>query len=240
MAAQDGKQVSVLFMFGEEKIQTCVDFGSNINDLLEAFGKVFEVSTSDLTLQSYDNEWEEWVNLPQSFTASTRIKIKVVSKVPGKPRINSNSKNCGFKQVTLKASANTGILELNKEKIVNESKPYEIYLYPNPHTTRLQFYNDVTPILYDESFKDFSSTERFQNYLITERRWRFDIESKTNSLTAKVTDITTNSTNQSNGTAYNIQRLQKVPLDVSSEDVSRGERALSALEAMKNTCEDLS
>ena len=40
MAAQDGKQVSVLFMFGEEKIQTCVDFGSNINDLLEAFGKV--------------------------------------------------------------------------------------------------------------------------------------------------------------------------------------------------------
>lgn len=240
MAAHDGKHVSVLFMFGEEKIQTCVDFGSNINDLLEAFGKVFEVSTSDLTLQSYDNEWEEWVNLPQSFTASTRIKIKVVSKVPAKPSINSNSKNCGFKQVTLKASANTGILELNKEKIVNESKPYEIYLYPNPHTTRLQFYNDVTPILYDESFKDFSSTERFQNYLITERRWRFDIESKTNSLTAKVTDITTNSTNQSNGTAYNIQRLQKVPLDVSSEDVSRGERALSALEAMKNTCEDLS
>ena len=235
MAAQDGKQVSVLFMFGEEKIQTCVDFGSNINDLLEAFGKVFEVSTSDLTLQSYDNEWEEWVNLPQSFTASTRIKIKVVSKVPAKPSINSNSKNCGFKQVTLKASANTGILELNKEKIVNESKPYEIYLYPNPHTTRLQIYNDVTPILYD-----FSSTERFQNYLITERRWRFDTESKTNSLTAKVTDITTNSTNQSNGTAHNIQRLQKVPLDVSSEDVSRGERALSALEAMKNTCEDLS
>jgi len=121
MAAQDGKQVSVLFMFGEEKIQTCVDFGSNINDLLEAFGKVFEVSTSDLTLQSYDNEWEEWVNLPQSFTASTRIKIKVVSKVPAKPSINSNSKNCGFKQVTLKASANTGILELNKETIVNES-----------------------------------------------------------------------------------------------------------------------
>ena len=139
--------------------------------------KSFEVSTSDLTLQSYDNEWEEWVNLPQSFTASTRIKIKVVSKVPAKPSINSNSKNCGFKQVTLKASANTGILELNKEEIVNESKPYEIYLYPNPHTTRLQFYNDVTPILYDESFKDFSSTERFQNYLITERRWRFDIES---------------------------------------------------------------
>ena len=65
MAAHDGKHVSVLFMFGEEKIQTCVDFGSNINDLLEAFGKVFEVSTSDLTLQSYDNEWEEWVNLPQ-------------------------------------------------------------------------------------------------------------------------------------------------------------------------------
>ena len=162
-------------MFGEEKIQTCVDFGSNINDLLEAVGKVFEVSTGDLTLQSYDNEWEEWVNLPQSFTASTRIKIKVVSKVPAKPSINSNSKNCGFKQVTLKASANTGILELNKEKIVNESKPYEIYLYPNPHTTRLQIYNDVTPILYD-----FSSTERFQNYLITERRWRFDIESKTN------------------------------------------------------------
>ena len=239
MAAQDGKQVSVLFMFGEEKTQTCVDFGSNINDLLEAFGKVFEVSTSDLTLQSYHNEWEEWVNLPQSFTASTRIKIKVVSKVPAKPSTNSNSKNCGFKQVTLKASANTGILELNKEKIVNESKPYEIYLYPNPHTTRPLFYNDVTPILYDESFKDFSSTERFQNYLITERRWRFDIESKTNSLTAKVTDMTTNSTNQSNGTAYNIQR-QKVPLDVSSEDVSRGGRALSALEAMKNTCEDLS
>ena len=129
MAAQDGKQVSVLFMFGEEKIQTCVDFGSNINDLLEAFGKVFEVSTSDITLQSYDNEWEEWVNLPQSFTASTRIKIKVVSKVPAKPSINSNSKNCGFKQVTLKASANTGILELNKEKIVNESKPYVIYVY---------------------------------------------------------------------------------------------------------------
>ena len=242
MAALDEQDVPVLFMLAEEKIQTNVKFGSDINDLLEIAGNVFKVSTSSLTLQSYDNEWEEWVNLSSSFTATTRIKLKVVCKfqLSNKSSLSTDSKNCGFKQVTLKASADTGILMLNKDEIAREVQPYEMYLCPNPHTERLQFYNNVTPVLYNESFKDFSLMERFQNYLITERRFRFETESKINSITEKVADITTNSTNQSNGTAYNIQRLQKVPLDVSSNDVSRGERALSALQSMTNTCEDLS
>jgi len=242
MAALDEQDVPVLLMIAEEKNQTNVKFGSDINDLLEIAGKVFEVSTSSLTLQSYDNEWEEWVNLPPSFTATTRIKLKVVCKfeLTNKSSLNSDSKNSGLKQFTLKASTDTGTLMLNKEEIAKETQPYEIYLYPNPHSERLQFYNNVTPVIFNESFKDFSSKERFQNYLITERRWRFEIESKINSITEKVAHISTNSTNQSNGTAYNIQRLQKIPLDVNSNDVSRGKRALSALESMKNTCEDLS
>ena len=51
--------VSVLFMFGEEKIKANINFGASRSDLIEAFKKAFQISTTnDLILQQYDNEWE--------------------------------------------------------------------------------------------------------------------------------------------------------------------------------------
>ena len=51
--------VSVLFMFGEEKIKANINFGASRSDLIEALKKAFHISTTnDLILQQYDNEWE--------------------------------------------------------------------------------------------------------------------------------------------------------------------------------------
>ena len=64
-------------MFEEDKIKANVNFGASRSDLIEAFKKAFQISsTNDLILQHYDNEWEEWINLPDDFTASTKIKCK--------------------------------------------------------------------------------------------------------------------------------------------------------------------
>ena len=49
--------VSVLFMFGEEKIKANINFGASRSDLIEAFKKAFQTSiTNDLILQHYDDE----------------------------------------------------------------------------------------------------------------------------------------------------------------------------------------
>ena len=111
---------------------------------------------------------------------------------------------------------------------------------PNPHSARLQYYNyDVVSVLYTECFTDFSSKERFQHYLIAERRWRFEIESDINSLASKLDEIKSNSANSDSGHSYNIQRLQSIPHDSNSEDVFRCERAIGALEKMMNSSQDI-
>ena len=79
-ALEEELPVSVLFMFGKEKIKANVNFGASRSNLIEAFKKTFQISTTnDLILQHYDNEWEEWINLPEDFTGSTEIKLKVIS-----------------------------------------------------------------------------------------------------------------------------------------------------------------
>ena len=58
-ALEEELPVSVLFMFGEEKIKANIKFGASRSDLIEAFKKAFQISTTnDLILQQYDNEWE--------------------------------------------------------------------------------------------------------------------------------------------------------------------------------------
>ena len=75
-ALEEELPVSVLFMFDEEKIKANVNIGASRSNLIEGFKKAFHISTSnDLILQHYDNEWEEWINLPDDFTASTKIKL---------------------------------------------------------------------------------------------------------------------------------------------------------------------
>ena len=66
----------------------------------------------------------------------------------------------------------------------------------------IQYYNDVVSVLSTECFTDFSSTERFQHYLIAERSWRFEIESVLNSLASKVDEIKSNSANSDSGHSY--------------------------------------
>ena len=58
-ALEEELPVPVLFMFGEEKIKANINFGASRSDLIEAFKKAFQISTTnDLILQQYDNEWE--------------------------------------------------------------------------------------------------------------------------------------------------------------------------------------
>lgn len=76
-ALEEELPVPVLFMFGEEKIKANITVGASRSDLIEAFKKAFQITiTNDLILQHYDNEWEEWINLPDDFTALTKIKLK--------------------------------------------------------------------------------------------------------------------------------------------------------------------
>ena len=103
-ALEEELPISVLFMFGEEKIKANINFGASRSDLIEAF----QISTTnDLILQHYDDEWEEWINLPDEFTASTKIKLKFISKpsVPVQLNLNLETKSHSSKQATLKASS---------------------------------------------------------------------------------------------------------------------------------------
>ena len=88
-------------------------------------------------------------------------------------------------------------------------------------------------------FYSFCSKERFQHYLIAERRWKFEIQSDINSLASKVDEIKSNSANSDSGHSYDIQRLQSIPHDANSEDVFRCERAIGALEKMMNSSQDI-
>ena len=127
----------------------------------------------------------------------------------------------------------------DKTNQIKEVQPFESYLIPNPHSALLQYYNDVVSVLYTECFTDFCSKERFQHYLIAERRWKFEIESDINSLASKVDEIKGNSANSDSGHSYDIQRLQSIPHDANSEDVFRCERAIGALEKMMNSSQDI-
>ena len=131
------------------------------------------------------------------------------------------------------------MLVVDKTNQIKEVQPFESYLIPNPHSARLKYYNDVVSVWYTECFTDFSSKERFQHYLIAERRRRFEIESDINSLASKLDEIKSNSANSDSGHSYNIQRLQSIPHDTNSEDVFRCERAIGALEKMMNSSQDI-
>ena len=131
------------------------------------------------------------------------------------------------------------MLVVDKTNQIKEVQPFESYLIPNPHSARLQNYNDVVSVLYTECFTDFSSKERFEHYLIAERRWRFEIETDTNSLASKLDEIKSNSANSDSCHSCNIQRLQSIPHDTNSEDVFPCERAIGALEKMMNSSQDI-
>ena len=131
------------------------------------------------------------------------------------------------------------MLVVDKTNQIKEVQPFESYLILNPHSARLQYHNDVVSVSYTECFTDFSSKERFQRYLIAERRWRFEIESDINSLASKVDEIKSNSANSDSGHSYDIQRLQSIPHNANSEDVFRRERAIGALEKLTNSSQDI-
>lgn len=157
-ALEEELPVPVLFMFGEEKIKANINFGASRSDLIEAFKKAFQTTiTNDLILQHYDDEWKEWINLPDDFTASTKIKLKVISKpsVPVQLNLNLETKSHSSKQATLKTSSGSGMLVVDKTNQIKEVQPFESYLISNPHSARLKYYNDVVSVLYTECFCRF-------------------------------------------------------------------------------------
>lgn len=226
--------IAVLFMLGEQKLPSKFHFGANRTELLELCSKLFNFDCRNVVLQSYDNEWQEWINLPEDFVLTRRLKLKVIASSSdcdeGIPQHIAQVD--GWKQSTLTSTGS--FIEVGK---TIPSKPaYHSFLIPNPHSERLQFYNNLTPSLYLESYPEFSSKERFTNFLITERKWRYDTEQQVKSFMSMLDNI---QSNDKSGFSHNFQRLQRIPADANSEDVLRCRNVISSLENLRDKCQKL-
>ena len=151
---------NVLFMFEEQNIATKLPEGTAFPVLCERFCQLFGHECG--ALQIYDKDWSEWVNVREDFTLTAdRLKLKgvvlhtndVTSRLP---RSNIASRN--IQQATLKSS--NSYLDVNKGRLLTTNPPYFSLLIPNAHSPRLMYYNEITPILYNETSEEFISAER--------------------------------------------------------------------------------
>ena len=80
--------------------------------------------------------------------------------------------NSKKQQATLKSS--NACLVVNTDRRITANPPYFSLLIPYPYSPRLRYYNEITPILYNETSEEFVSAERCRHGVITQRRWRYD------------------------------------------------------------------
>ena len=162
---------NVLFMSEEQNIATKLPQGSSLPLLHERFCQLFGHECG--ALQIYDKDWSEWVNIPEDFTLTTdQLKLYGVvfhTNVTGSGSIIPKSNK---QQATLKSS--NACLVVNTDRRITANPPYFSLLIPNPYSPRLRYYNEITPILYNETSEEFVSAERCRHDVITQRRWRYD------------------------------------------------------------------
>lgn len=215
-------------MFEEQNIATKLPEGTAFPLLRERFSQLFGHECA--ALQIYDKDWSEWVNIPENFTLTVdRVKLKGVvlhandlaSRIP-----RSNTASSNKQQATLKSSNN--YLDVNTGSILTTNPPYFPLLFSNAHSPRLIYYNELTPILYNETSKEFVSAERCRQYVITQRRWRYD----TDNLISGFTSFTENMKSDINpsGLKQNVCRYQSLPRDLNSGDINRCANTISTLE----------
>ena len=168
--ADEENQIDVLFMFGLQNVATKLQRGSTLPQLLERFSQLFGQECEGL--QNYDKDWEEWVNFQPEFTLSHRLKLKAVVLANSKEQICVPHGGSTKKQSVL--STSSGRVCMDKRKVLETKPPYHSFLFPNPHSERLAYYSEITPVLFEETAGEFRNLDRFHNYLIIQRRWMYD------------------------------------------------------------------
>jgi len=76
---------------------------------------------------------------------------------------------------------------VDKKKVLETKPPYHSFLFQNPHTERLAYYNEIIHVLFEETAGEFRSLERFHNYLIIQRRWMYDTSKEVSHLVLLLT-----------------------------------------------------
>ena len=217
--------LDVLFMFEKQNIATKLPQGTSLPLLHERFCQLFGHECG--ALQIYDKDWSEWVNIPKDFTLTTdRLKLKGVvfhKNVTGSGSIVPKSSK---QQATLKSS--NACLVVNTDRLITTNPPYFSLLIPNPHSPRLRYYNEITPILYNETSEEFVSAERCRHYVITQRRWRYDTKNLISGFTSFTDNI--NESDDHSGLKQNVIRYQSVPGNLNSGDLHRCGNTISTLE----------
>ena len=76
-------------------------------------------------------------------------------------------------QATLQTSL-YGDFSVDKNNVIPDKPLVEKYLFPNPHTERLKYNNKATEEIF-EDHDDFPTPSEFKNYLLVERKWRYEM-----------------------------------------------------------------
>ena len=202
--ADEENQIGVLFMFGLQNVATKLQRGSTLPQLLKRFSQLFGQECE--ALQNYDKGWEEWVNLQPEFTLSHRLKLKAVVLAKSKKQRCVPHGGSTKKQSVL--STSSGRVCMDKKKVVKAKPPYHSFLFPNPSTERLAYYNEITPVLFEETAGEFRNLERFHNYLIIQRRWMYDTNKEVSTFSTFVDSL---QSSENNGLGQNVRRFQNQP-----------------------------
>ena len=207
--------------------------GSTAEALISVCSSLFSGLTIQ-SLQSFDIGWDEWVNLPSDFTLQSRVKLKVVY-ISAKNRTTFGNKP---KMKSLQATLQTslyGDLSVDKNNVIPDKPLVEKYLFPNPHTERLKYYNKATEEIF-EDHDDFPTPSEFKNYLLVERKWRYEMTKQLEKFNDSVEAAVIK---ESSGFAQRTAKFRKVPTNISSTDLQKCNCTLQDLEKINLNGEKL-
>ena len=154
-----------------------------------------------------------------------RLKLKAVVLAKSKEQRCIPHGGSTKKQSVL--STSSGRVCMTEKKVFETKPPYNSFLFPNPHTERLAYYNEITPVLFEETAGEFRNLERFHNYLIIQRRWMYDTNKEVSTFS---TFLYSFQSSENNGFGQNVRRFQNLPQDVCSGDLRRCENTIARLE----------
>ncbi len=217
-------KIPVLFMCDRQSIASECEQGSTAEALKVVCSSLFPGLSHVQSLQSFDNSWDEWVDLPSDFTLQSRAKLKVVARnraVYAKPKTKRL-------QATLQTSY--GNLSVDKNNAITDKPAIAKYIFPNPHTERLKYYNKATEEIFHD-YDDFPTSFEFKNYVVVERKWRYELTTQLEKLNDSVeaTIVKENS-----GFAQRTATYRKVPTNISSMDLQKCKCTLQDLEKINS------
>ena len=177
--------------------------------------------------------WDEWVNLPSDFTLQSRVKLKVVISVRNRATFGIKSKTKRL-QTTLQTSL-YGDLSVDKNNVIPDKPLLEKYIFPNPHTERLKYYNKATKEIF-EDYDEFPTPSEFKNYVVVERKSRYELSTQVEKFNDSVEAAVTK---ESSGFAQRTAKYRNVPTNISSIDLQNCQCTLQDLEKINLNGEKL-